>query len=422
MDLSGVFLRIGPNPARPEKLSKGYHFFGGDGMVHRVELRGGVANYKCRWVRTRSFVDEVDTIGNELSGKANTAMVYHAGKLLCLEEGSKPWQLALPSLETVGRFTFNESLRHNFTAHPKVCPDTGEMMFFGYGFHDVEGSDAWIHYSVVDKEGSLVRTLPVNFREPVMTHDMAITRNYTILADFPLWDLTSPTKEEDRSRFGIFPRHSQSDAEIIWFDAPGQYGYHVANAWERLDSNVVELVMVSSMNFHFRRSNSGLRLHLWAFDLGTRVTIEDCVLSDIPCDFPIVDARCVGKRTRFIWASRLNSKIAEPLAIDGLLRYDLEKRETLQLTFPGGRRGGETQFVPRRYENGVRGTEGDGYLLVFTFMPDSGASELLVFDASTMSEVPLAIVSIPTRVPYGFHALWVDTERYEDRECNRSRL
>ena len=110
-----------------------------------------------------------------------------------------------------------------------------------------------------------------------------------------------------------------------------------------------------------------MRLHLWAFDLDTGVTTDDRILVDIPCDFPIVDARAVGKPIRFIWASRLNSKIPEPLPIDGLLRHDLHTGETLQLTLPGGRRGGEAQFVPRCCGDGSRGKEGYGFILIDPF-------------------------------------------------------
>merc|ERR1719460_1317738 len=104
-------------------------------MVHLVELKSGSALYRSRWVRTPNFEKGRDVIDNERGGLANTAMVFHAGRLLCLEEGSKPWHLSVPSLDTVGRFTFDGHLHHNFTAHPKVCPDTGELMFFGYGAH-----------------------------------------------------------------------------------------------------------------------------------------------------------------------------------------------------------------------------------------------------------------------------------------------
>lgn len=418
-DLSGCFLRIGPNPSRPEKVDhRTYHFFFADGMVHGVEFAGGSAKYRSRYVQTPQYLHGKDVVEDtqERGGVANTAVVFHAGRLLCLSEASKPWNLALPSLATVERFTYSGGLRHNFTAHPKVCASTGEMVFFGYGMHTVEGSSAFIHCSVASADGRLLSTLPVNFRRPVMTHDMAITAKHTILGDFPLWDMRGPTKEEDRSRFGIFPRHSTSEAQIQWFDAPGQYAYHTANAWERPGSNdrVVDLVMVSARGFSFSRSNaSALKLTKWAFDLDSGKTLEERVLSDVPVEFPIVDSRVVGLPTRYIWTARLNAKIQEPLASDGLVRFDLASGEVKQITLPDGRRGGEPQFVPRRLPGGGRSAEGDGYLILFTHVPGADTSDLCVFDALTMSPDPLAIVAIPSRVPYGFHALWVDVEKYQ---------
>jgi len=427
----------------PERFDgKPYHFFLGDGMVHQVELRAGEATYRRRFVRTPSFCsggarDELpsealqgDEPSNERGGLANTAMVFHAGRLLCLEEGSKPWEICLPSLETSGRFTFRGRLRHNFTAHPKVCPLTGELMFFGYGTHHVPGSEAWVHYSVASKEGELLRTVPVNFRKPVMTHDMAITKCYSILLDFPLWDMDSPTKEDDKTRIGVMPRMAESEKDVVWIEAPGQYGYHVANAWEQVPDDskfstvVVELVMVSALGFDFRKSNTdSLRLRLFALDVSCGHLLDDRVLCDVPCEFPIVDARRVGLPTRYIWASRLAVGAKEVAAMDGILRYDMRKNVAKQITLPGGRHGGEVQFVPRRYSD-RRGKEGDGYLLVLTVAP-AAVSELLVFDAETMSEQPVAVVSLPLSVPLGFHALWVDAEAYREHvaaEVWRSKL
>ena len=68
------------------------------------------------------------------------------------------------------------------------------MMFFGYGDHTVEGSDAEVHYSVADPAGRLLSTVPIKYREAVMCHDFAISRNYSVLMDFPLWDLGGPTR------------------------------------------------------------------------------------------------------------------------------------------------------------------------------------------------------------------------------------
>ncbi len=53
--LQGMLLRIGPNPVNvPDP--KEYHWFTGDGMVHAIELRDGLAvSYRNRWVQTREL-------------------------------------------------------------------------------------------------------------------------------------------------------------------------------------------------------------------------------------------------------------------------------------------------------------------------------------------------------------------------------
>jgi len=61
---------------------------------------------------------------------ANTHLVAHAGRLLALEEGGFPYEIT-PELQTVGPFTFDGALHTPMTAHPEVCPRTGELLFFG---------------------------------------------------------------------------------------------------------------------------------------------------------------------------------------------------------------------------------------------------------------------------------------------------
>ena len=52
-ELDGRYLRIGPNPAKPD--SKGYHWFSGDGMVHGLALEDGKALwYRNRWIRSNA--------------------------------------------------------------------------------------------------------------------------------------------------------------------------------------------------------------------------------------------------------------------------------------------------------------------------------------------------------------------------------
>jgi carotenoid cleavage dioxygenase-like enzyme len=55
--LDGRYLRNGPNPAFPP-IGR-YHLFDGDGMLHGVELRGGRASYRNRWVRSKGLDAEL---------------------------------------------------------------------------------------------------------------------------------------------------------------------------------------------------------------------------------------------------------------------------------------------------------------------------------------------------------------------------
>ena len=64
----------------------------------------------------------------------NTALVFHNKKLLALMEGGFPFLLKACKgfVESVGVFVFGGQLDRNFTAHPKRCPDTGELHAFSY--------------------------------------------------------------------------------------------------------------------------------------------------------------------------------------------------------------------------------------------------------------------------------------------------
>jgi len=50
--------------------------------------------------------------------------------------------------------------------------------------------------------------------------------------------------------------------------------------------------------------------------------------------------------------------------------------------------------------------EDDGYLMTFVYDATSDTSELVVMDAATMSDTPIATVHLP-RVPQGFHGSWI---------------
>ena len=66
----------------------------------------------------------------------------------------------------MGCETWGGRLTTAFTAHPKRCPLTGELHFFGYGVFP-----PYLTYHVLDAAGELVKSEPITVPGPTMMHD-----------------------------------------------------------------------------------------------------------------------------------------------------------------------------------------------------------------------------------------------------------
>ncbi|MFJ9815803.1 carotenoid oxygenase family protein [Streptomyces sp. NPDC101151] len=129
--LTGWYVRNGPNPR-----TSSAHWFNGEGMLHAVRLQGGrAAWYRNRYVRTASFDDparsvyRADGSRDLTAGPASTHVVRHAGRVFALVESSLPHEISCTAdgLTTLGPYDFGGRLANSMTAHPKICPDTGEL-------------------------------------------------------------------------------------------------------------------------------------------------------------------------------------------------------------------------------------------------------------------------------------------------------
>ena len=425
-DLSGMFVRNGPNPQFPPIGN--YHWFDGDGMLHGVRIRDGKASYINRYVRTKAFQIEREAGKAIWTGLleppqtnnpepyknvANTALVWHAGQMLALWEGGAPHAIKVPHLETFGPYTYGGKLVSAFTAHPKVDPVTGEMMFFGYS-----SAPPYLQYSVVSPEGELLRTVAIDLPMGVMMHDFAITENYTIFMDLPMTFSNERMRkgepalmfEKDKpSRFGIVPRYGDN-SNIRWFESPACYIFHTLNAYEEGDEVVLIACRMNSTNVlvsqESQRDPEGdiPRLHRWRFNLSTGKVREE-MLDDVPGEFPRVNENFLGRQTRYGYIAKM-AKGSMPV-FDGLIKYDFSSGKSETHEFGRGRYGGEAVFVPRPDAT----SEDDGWLIAFVHDENSGNSELVVVNAQDMSGEPAARLLIPQRVPYGFHGMWVSEEQ-----------
>ena len=421
-DLSGMFVRNGPNPQWQPKGQ--YHWFDGDGMLHGVRISNGKASYRNRYVRTKGWQIEreagkavwgglleppqMDNPHGTYKNVANTALVWHAGKFLALWEGGAPYSIKLPELDTLGEYTYDGKLQSAFTAHPKVDPITGEMMFFGYSF-----APPYLHYSTVSAEGELLKTVPIELPMGVMMHDFAITANYTIFMDLPM--TFNPMRmqkgepglmfEKDRaSRFGIVPRHGDNN-DVRWFETPACFVWHTLNAYEEGDEVVLLGCRVNSANLFATEDVESdaegdiPRMHRWRFNMKDGSVREER-LDDAASEFPRVNDNFLGQPTRYGYAGKMGQG-----SMYGVIKYDLHSGKSQSHEFGKARCGGEAVFVPRG------SGEDEGWLMTFVYDSNEDKSELVVVDAQNMTSEPVARVLIPQRVPYGFHGDWVSEEK-----------
>ncbi|KAI8470686.1 MAG: carotenoid cleavage dioxygenase [Monoraphidium minutum] len=460
-ELDGAFLRVGPNPALAPV--GGYHWFDGDGMVHACRIKGGRATYCNRWVDTARLRQERDAgyahclkLGDYVGlsglallmlnkarhrlglvdasqglGTANTAMVAHAGRLMALNEGDMPYALKLACdglLETVGRVSLGKAWAgRSFTAHPKLDPETGKLYFFRYTFDAPPYATAGVLGAGGEVEAEMALDLP----RPVMMHDMAISRSYMIFMDHPLvFDGERMVKgalpfkfaPEHGSRIGLLRKDARDAAGMTWFKLPAFMVFHVANAWEEDDGKVKLFVCYHdsiSLDLDTRTTATGgipkgeqPRLAVVTLDPASGAA-DLRVLSEAVGDFPTIDPRRAGLKTRYAYLASMVTK-NRAVKWEGASKLDLTAAGldtgvdacVGRIRLPPGHHNGETVFVPRHDDPAQCASDDDGFLITFVHDEAAGSSYLGIWDAATMDDAPLAKLALPRRVPYGFHALW----------------
>lgn len=411
--IDGLFIRNGANP----RTGKSPHWFFGNGMLHGLRLGEGRAQwYRNRYVRTGLYendrlpmFNDDGTMDRVNGSAANTHVICHAGRILALEEGHFPWEVNA-RLETIGAHSFDGRLTTAMTAHPKVCPETGEMLFFGYGV-----LPPYLTYHRVSASGELVQSEEITVPGPTMMHDFNITRNYAIFMDLPVvFDLEiamkggMPFRWDDGygARLGVMPRDG-SNADVRWFDIDPCYVFHPMNAYERESASGREIVLdVGRFKSMWKKGSeefdSVALLHRWVLNLATGVVTEE-PLDDRPAEFARVSDAVVGLPNRFGYMTATRPGNGEAVFATELLKYDLGTGARESHDFGVGRKPGEGVFVAD--PDGVE--EDAGWVMTYVYDAATDTSDLVIVDAQSFSGPPVATVHLPRRIPFGFHGSFV---------------
>ena len=395
-DLSGLFLRNGPNPLSVPN-EETHHWFMGQGMIHGIRLDSGNA----LWYKNKA-VDGNDSL-------ANTSVISHAGKIYAIvEAGSYPVEIdqELNSLDTK---PFYGNKNEGFTAHPKLDPRTGELHAMCYDYANKFNT---IDYVVIDKNGLHKKTQTIPFESRSMLHECAITENYVLVLDlsvtFSLERLGGgyfpfSWNDKHQARIGLLDRNDESK-EVNWFEIDSTYFFHTFNAHEDQNGNIVLLATAYDRLFdkdwNGPLTESPPNLTRWILDIKSGKA-QFTKLDERSIEFPRIHPDLVSKSNQFGYA--LASSDTKQPDFKEIIKYDFINDTSEVYKYGQGNFGAEPVFVAA--DGGV--DEDEGYLLSLVYNLETDRSDLIILNAQEPSLGPIATVHLPQRVPFGFHGDWI---------------
>ena len=432
-DLDGAFYRVAPDHQFPPRFLDDVPF-NADGSVSVFRFKDGRVSLRHRYVRTERFKAE-RAAGRALFGKyrnpftddpsvqgvsrnlANTNPVVFAGKLLALREDSPPVAMDPLTLETLDTaWDFGGTLPGpTFTAHPKIDPETGQMIAFGYTAKGLFSKD--VCYYEISPEGRVTHSVWFELPYHCMLHDWGVTRDYVVFPVIPSCGVGEELLKEGKPHYawdpskpihlGVLPRGGEAK-DLRWFTAPTQFCSHVMNAFNDGTKIHIDIPRAEGNMFPFFPELDGSwdpgkalsRLTRWTVDYGSNAgDFESAVqLSDFVGEFPRTDDRYQMSEYRHGWllgfmGSR-NSLAHVDLSTGRTQVFDAGPDAPLQ----------EPCFIPRR----PGAPEGDGYIVQVATRAQEMRTDVLLFDALSIADGPMATIRLPIRLRPGYHGSWAD--------------
>lgn len=413
--INAIYLRNGSNPYLKNIDS---HLFDGDGMIHSIHFTENKIIYHNKWIRTYRFKLEkkynkplfvrlatLNTIEifskffNKLfllqnvtnkygDGTANTSIVFHHNKLMALNEMDKPYLLEFNKknkIITIKRYDFNGQLTNNINPHPKIDPDSKNMITLGY---DVFKQMCFVNF--IDHLGNIFKTIPIKLQNSTIIHDLGITKNKVIILDLPLqFHLTNVLISQfpigvnmtSSSSIGLLDKISN---EIIWYKLPfNQIIFHIANSWEEQDNVIIYVFCYEPSDFdikHLETQKPTLK-KIVINTLSNFVTISN--VSKLYGELPIIEDLYIGKKCEYIYYSKISKR-----GFNAIVKHHVPTGNETIKYFPNGMYGGECAL----YNN---------YIINIVFSTQDKLSSLLIYDKNSLEL--LFNVNLKCRIPFGFH-------------------
>lgn len=394
-------------------------------------------------------VGAVPELPFERSSVANTNVIFFRDRVWALVEPNLPLRVRIGrergEISSAGFDSLGGRLAHCMTAHPKLDPRTGALVFVCAWAGPDAPETRPVTVRQISADGRLSAPLPVPLPSasegigmPFM-HEMAISASWVILLDGSLRAHPQGIVQRGRSiywergahaRFGLVPRAALEAGEpagsaaaspAVWcsLDAAGHI-FHVANAWEEeggrrvlvhgcwydvfdpgfLDGSGSETTCsMVTVVLDADAATAQLQRHSWAQ----------------PFEFPRINDAFAGAPNRYAYVASFDR--SGRVGFDALVKYDLVERAAVaRAPLGAGMLGGEASYVPPGRADPLgsptRGADEDrGHLGLIVFDEARNTSQFRLYAARDLSLA--AVVQLPRRVPFGFHTAWLTGEQLD---------
>jgi all-trans-8'-apo-beta-carotenal 15,15'-oxygenase len=435
--LRGSLYRNGPGRLARGNQKVG-HWFDGDGAILAVHFHDTGATSTYRYVQTAGYQQESqvnkylfpnygmnvpgffwNNWGKEVKNAANTSVLALPDKLLALWEGGFPHKLDLQSLETLGLEDLASlQSEDSFSAHPKVDFSTGEIFNFGVTI----GAKISLNLYKSNSTGQIIQRNTFGLDRLSLVHDFVLAGKYiiffippikadllSILLGFKTFSDAMQWQPDLGTKILIFDRDSltlvSESVTDSWFQ------WHFANGFVN-DQGDIEIVFVRYEDFktnQFLKEVATGKTETLAVGKLASITINpqsakvinQKILVDLSCDFPVVSPQLVGKswRNTFLSVHRPNSDIRqEIIGLPACYNHSTGKLSITNLE--SNCYGSEPIFV----SDGL--SPETGWLIFVVYNGNNHGSEVRIYDSQQLENEPLCCLQLPSVIPPGFHGTW----------------
>ncbi|KAK4854458.1 hypothetical protein QYF36_024159 [Acer negundo] len=388
---------------------------------------------------------------------SNTNVFEHSGKFYSVAENHMPQEINIFTLETLGNWDVNGTWNRPFTSHPKKAPGTGELVIMG-----VDATRPFVEVGVISADGNkLLHKVDLKLNRCSLCHEIGVTQRYNVFLDYPLSiDISRLVRggplikyeNEGYARIGIMPRYGNADS-IKWFDVEPNCTFHIINCFEDGDEVVVcgcralesiipgpdlgldKFEWFSRKFKHIEpveesfdaRTNDRLifcRPYEWRLNMQTgEVKERNLTSTEFSMDFPMINGDYTGLKNKYGYTQIVDSNASSASGLPkygGLAKLYFEEPNT-EISMREVQSEELIKVEYHKFEEGVfctgaafvskgRGLEeDDGWIITFVHNENTNTSQVYIIDTKKFYSEPIAKITLPCRVPYGFHGAFMST-------------